>query len=781
MIKKNNNISNSERFLKNRMQGPEASGPMARGVSQYRREILEDQVAQGQFREKGSTGSAHYGGGKTALGNVIGTGMRKTANIGSGDGGGGFRGSGGTVRQVPEIYSPLWLTSNLNLPRDRATINAWSRAFFALNPIVQNAITLHSTYPISKLNITCKDQKVQQFFEDMAEEISLLRICTEIAQEYWVLGEAFPYAELNEAAGKWNRIILQNPDYMVVKHSVVAGEPILSLRPDENLKKLVTSKRPADIQQRQRLDPSIVEHVKRGENIPLSNFYAHHIARKLNPYEVRGTGLITSCFRNLMLFQKLRESKFAQADNLINPLTLIKVGGGPDNFKPSPEDLEEYRQIFECHDEETEVLTDQGFKKYHEVMEEIAVIDSNTKVPHIVGAVPKNNIKIACFNPVSEELEYHQPSAAHLYDYDGEMYHFQNEKMDIKVTPNHRMWVQSTELDVIGDQLTSKVFWSFMEAEELAENPRGKAVRSRLETDNSRIVEVDSKIKKVNYQGKVWCFTVPTGLFVTRRNGKITIQGNSAQYDKDYKIITHDGVTVEPVGWNGNVIDINPDIEKLTKEIYIGLMVPQVLMDGGGDVTYSNAGITVDVLKQRYLHFREQLSEWIRSHLFAPISKINGFHEYKDGKKVLVVPDIEWNHMSLFDAGDYIQSLMNFRTQSVEGIPAVSRQTMYRSFGLDFEEENRKIKEEIIEEAILEREKQALMAEGGYTLAELRALTPDDIIEEKEAPPLPGEETGEEGAQGLDMALPGMGGGGGPPAPPPEAPLPEGGGEAPPE
>lgn len=593
-----------------------ATDYMAKNVSQYRRAVLEEEVAQGKFREKGNTGFASPydfdGLSRTQAGNVIGS-MRKIASsFSTGTGtGSNWRGSGGSVRQIPEVYSPLWLNSNLNLPRDRATINAWARAFFALNPIVQNAITLHSTYPISKLNITCKDEKIQQFFEDMIEEIGLMNICSQIAQEFWVLGEAFPYAELDEGTGRWSRVILQNPDYVVVKHSVVAGEPILSLRPDENLKRIVTSNRPSDMQQRQRLDRSIIEHVQRGENIPLSNFYASHIARKLNPYEVRGTSLIVSCFRNLMLYDKLRESKFAQADNMINPLTLVKIGGAGENFKPSPADLEEYRRVFE-----------------------------------------------------------------------------------------------------------------------------------------------------------------------------------DAQYDKDFKIFTHDAVTVERIGYNSGIIDISPDIEKLTKEIYMGLMVPQVLMDGGGDVTYANGGITLDVLKQRYLQFRNMLSAWLRTKIFAPISKINEFYEYKDNKKILIVPEVEWNHMSLFDAGDYINSLMQMRSANQEA-PEISKQTIYRSLGLDFEDESRKLRAEAIQDAILAKEKEAIKR---YSLNELRTLSPDDAIEFKDEEPVPGEQTGEEGGEGggegggMDFGLPGaeppgLGGGGeggGEEAPPPEAGPPAGPPEAPP-
>ena len=41
-------------------------------------------------------------------------------------------------------------------------------------------------------------------------------------------------------------------------------------------------------------------------------------------------------------------------------------------------------------------------------------------------------------------------------------------------------------------------------------------------------VRVATDVDRVTYTGKVYCFTVSTGVFVTRRNGKIAIQGNTA-------------------------------------------------------------------------------------------------------------------------------------------------------------------------------------------------------------------------------------------------------------
>jgi len=1366
----------SARYMQNKSDVPHVSAIMANGVSKERRVILSDEVDQGKFLD--GSGPIYN---KIAADNVETANARVVASVGGiskfaqgmGGGGGIFHGAhGDSVKQTPEVYSPLWLNSNMNLPRDRATINAWCRSFFALNPFVHNAISLHSTYPISKLSIKCPNKDIEKFFDDMIEEIDLMNICVQIAQEYWLLGEAFVYAELDEGKGKWSRLHIQNPDFMIVKRTVVASEPIIMLRPDENLKKIIFSNRPTDIEQRKQLNQHIIDSVRRGENIPLDNFHVSHLARRISPYEIRGTGLPVCIFRNLMLYDKLREcyssdtevltnqgfktideithitsqlsvnhnyvngaalddngniggiltlkdnieiacvnpdtneleyhkpielhmskytgemihfksrnidtlvtpnhkmwlqkknrlskipgwsewkkvpaqeinpkttyrfsglvnwkgksvesvkvldkevpiklylkflgyvisegylgqncidfvqkidsdciedikksmkdfasifdktiyerecetkdyqlcgfkkqpsnrwngrinskdlmnyfidevgqvkatseykkipnwvkelnvdllsvileslvfgdgshiknknslawkyytvspqladdiqeivykcnfapsistktlpsgkaeyciswsnaqdgnfpiinpnknypdkikkidydgivwcfevptglfvtrrngqlaihgnSKFAQADNMINPLTIVKIGSV--DYKPTYADLEAWRSTFECHDEETEVLTDTGFKKYNEV---ISYKEENAQLNHIV---PMANFKIACFNPNNEQLEYHTPTGASLYNYNGDMYHFANEKIDIKVTPNHKMWVSELEyeynghrskrktkwgdwkkkeskdlkltdcsrfraevkwdgkddiefVDVCGKQVPIELYLEFlgyvlsegclysdgksqhtvgicqsfpkyqkemsycldkfaqhmglsysvsinkrsdknsmwsdmwigvMRNKNLYEyfkneigddvgktkapykkvprwilelsprlleiflkalvdgdgsrydNPKKLTQRfayystsKQLADDvyeivykcgfvptssvrdtetytnrdrerlplhtvmwsntnkgqfpliyktsrNSRTKEKHNLLNIEKYNGKIWCFEVPTGLFITRRNGKITIQGNSAQYDKDFKIFTHEGVDVTRVGYGQGIFDISGDITQLIKEIYVGLQVPQVMMDGGADTTYANGGVALDVLRQRYMQFRNMMSQWLKTKIFAPISKIQGFYDYSGGEKQLIVPEIDWNHMSLFDAGDYINTLVTL-TQGTADQKRASLHTLYRSMGLEWQDETRQIRKEAIQNTIAKKEAAALDA---LDLNALRTLDDEDEIPEPQGlpaqseAPVPGESSGAGG--GLpDLGLPG----GAPPPPPPSA------------
>lgn len=75
-----------------------------------------------------------------------------------------------------------------------------------------------------------------------------------------------------------------------------------------------------------------------------------------------------------------------------------------------------------CYSEDTETLTDSGWKYYWQI---------DTKVD-----------RIATINPENGSLEYHLPEdKAYLYDYEGDMIHFNGRAVDTLVTPDHDMWV----------------------------------------------------------------------------------------------------------------------------------------------------------------------------------------------------------------------------------------------------------------------------------------------------------------------------------------------------
>jgi HK97 family phage portal protein len=72
-----------------------------------------------------------------------------------------------------------------------------------------------------------------------------------------------------------------------------------------------------------------------------------------------------------------------------------------------------------CYDDQTEVLTETGWKRYFEV---------------------KDGEKIAEYDGERNVVRFALPLGKYVYPYKGKMLHFENCKMDIMVTPDHRMW-----------------------------------------------------------------------------------------------------------------------------------------------------------------------------------------------------------------------------------------------------------------------------------------------------------------------------------------------------
>lgn len=80
------------------------------------------------------------------------------------------------------------------------------------------------------------------------------------------------------------------------------------------------------------------------------------------------------------------------------------------------------QDVNRCHSADTEILTENGWKNYWDVLE---------------------GERIATMNPQTKALEFHVPNQMFLNSYQGKMLHFTGRQLDMVVTPNHRMWVRS--------------------------------------------------------------------------------------------------------------------------------------------------------------------------------------------------------------------------------------------------------------------------------------------------------------------------------------------------
>ena len=253
----------------------------------------------------------------------------------------------------PTFYHPLFQNLNIMLPRDRRERNEWCRHFYRTEPIVATSLDLHTEFPISDFNNICADMSIKKFFDHMAfERIDIVSLLLDIGLEYWKIGDVFPFGQLNEEDGMWQRFVLLNPDYIDMRASIFAGDSVIELIPDEQVRAIVTAGPRGEYAEiYNQLPEDVVRQVRMGKNIRLDNRLISHIAHKASPYEVWGTPIMMRCFKTLIYKDKLREAQNAIANRHITPLRIFKVGAQGEPM-PTQEDLDSLRDTLMRADED---------------------------------------------------------------------------------------------------------------------------------------------------------------------------------------------------------------------------------------------------------------------------------------------------------------------------------------------------------------------------------------------------------------------------------------------
>lgn len=182
----------------------------------------------------------------------------------------------------------------------------------------------------------------------------------------------------------------------------------------------------------------------------------------------------------------------------------------------------------------------------------------------------------------------------------------------------------------------------------------------------------DDQLSTERYKGKVWCFTTSTGFFVTQRNGRISIQGNS-----------------------GKIHNITNELEMIGKEMLDGMMLNQALLNGEASA-YQSAQVGVEMLIRRLESWRKELAQWVEKNIFLPVAKMQGFIDEDEsqafGETVYLYPHLKWDDLKLRDPTNRMQMAMNLHQNGT-----ISTQTLLEMFELDYDQEIERIREEQVQ------------------------------------------------------------------------------------
>ena len=244
------------------------------------------------------------------------------------------------IRQsVPTFYHPDFEPSSLLLPKDRIEINSWCNYFYKYDALVSTSVDMHSELPLSKIRLDLpptkdkvKANKILDHYMNMIGNtgIDLFNKLLMMGVEYYKLGNAFPWAQINSDGSAWERLVCLNPDYIHLEKLPITNALKIDLVADDRLRQIVHAG-PNDEKTGklyQTLPDDVIEKVMAGREIPLAtdpNEGSHcaHIARKLADYHEWGSSLIERNFKTLVYKDRLRQSQDAIATRHLTPKHLV--------------------------------------------------------------------------------------------------------------------------------------------------------------------------------------------------------------------------------------------------------------------------------------------------------------------------------------------------------------------------------------------------------------------------------------------------------------------------
>lgn len=285
---------------------------------------------------------------------------RRTAYAGGSGGGGGSDIQFATGRP----RDPLFYWRQNNLPYDfsqneeLAKVRAFCRLLYQTDPIVGSCVDIFSKFPVVGAHLECKDQRLTDFYEDLFfgdNGLDYSEFLVDIGREYYITGEAWPFATFNEDLGIWDDEELLNPDDIKVERSPFLKEPRYFTRLPWTIRQILTTRQPAWEYNKLVQDyPELAAYTAENAFMPVSNILLRQLRFKGDTFNLRGLPLLTRAMRSMLQQEMLNTALDSIADRLYTPLILCKLGASATDLGtsvpwiPTDDDLENFEMALDA-------------------------------------------------------------------------------------------------------------------------------------------------------------------------------------------------------------------------------------------------------------------------------------------------------------------------------------------------------------------------------------------------------------------------------------------------
>jgi hypothetical protein len=292
----------------------------------------------------------------------------RTASVGRRQGysTGGAGGSGFSDIQFAtgRPRDPLFYWRQNNLPYDfsqneeLAKVRAFCRLLYQTDPIVGSCIDIFSKFPVVGAKLECKDQRLTEFYEDLFfgdDGLDYSEFLVDIGREYYITGEAWPFATFNEDLGIWDDEELLNSDDIKVERSPFLKEPRYFTRLPWTIRQILTTRQPAwEYNKLVQEYPELAAYTAENAFMPVSGILLRQLKFKGDTFNLRGLPLLTRAMRSMLQQEMLNTALDSIADRLYTPLLLAKLGASATDLGtsvpwiPTDDDLENFEMAMDA-------------------------------------------------------------------------------------------------------------------------------------------------------------------------------------------------------------------------------------------------------------------------------------------------------------------------------------------------------------------------------------------------------------------------------------------------
>lgn len=257
---------------------------------------------------------------------------------------------------------PLFYWKQNNMPWDVSKaeelekIREYCRILYMTHPIISSAIDIYSKYPLTGMELVCKDEALTEFYTTLFfDQLDYEEYLVDVGREYWTVGEAWPLGSFNDTLGVWEDDELINPDDVEVIRSPFLKEPRFEMRLPETIRNIIKERSPKwEFEALMRTYPELRSFVGDQAKMPVSNILLKQMKFKADTFHPRGLPLLMRGFRAVMQEEMLNAAQDAIADRLYTPLILAKLGasatdlGTQQPWIPTDDDLADFEESLDA-------------------------------------------------------------------------------------------------------------------------------------------------------------------------------------------------------------------------------------------------------------------------------------------------------------------------------------------------------------------------------------------------------------------------------------------------